>query len=338
MRDKEGVQTNGAGIPEGKASETGAGLTSPPTGPTEHTIDLKATYRDPRDPDKLQTGQELLQKLSRGDMVDRVQRTAHKQIAELTVRAEQGDKAIALATDLQKQMDRIQQQKLIRTEVEALNLSPQSKPRDDELWPLDDEKDSEKPRIDSDYVLRGIEQLDQKRHKDYAETAESAFKKLRAQEREQEVVDQEREKRIEDFVSRARNSDIESYKADFPTAPLAEIQKVVDLKTTATELSALARRAVKENDHDTAEDAYTRSRAYEREALMELSKIKREDETMQRQIEQKEQIELISRGGARDKEQTRKRQINPKKADEDRKARLVKAQEIERLGERYRNV
>ena len=70
MKAKEGVQ-NGAGLPEGKASETGAGLTSPPTSPTEHTIDLKATYRDPRDPDKLLTGEDVLQQMSRGVRVDR---------------------------------------------------------------------------------------------------------------------------------------------------------------------------------------------------------------------------------------------------------------------------
>jgi hypothetical protein len=335
MKAKEGVQ-NGAGIPGITASETDAGLTSPQANPTEHTIDLKATYKDPRDPEKTRPGEELLQQMSRGGILDQVQSKLHKQIQDLTVEATAGEKAKTLATDLQSKLDRIEQQKVIREELDALNLKSQSKPVDEQLWPDDEEKKT--VEIDSDYVLRGIEKMKADAKKDFEDTAASSLETILARDRAKEATDQARQKRIEDFVSRTRRSDLDSYKADYPTAPEEKLVAIVDTNTTATELRALATRAYSEGDDETAEQAYVEGRAREREALKALAEVSEKDGKAQQKLEQQEQIELIARGGPPGTETKRTREMNPKKAEQLRTERREKAKEIERLGDRYRKI
>lgn len=336
MNAKEGVP-NGAGLPEGKASETDPGLTSPPTDPTEHTIDLKATYRDPRDPDKTLTGEEVLQQMSRGVGLSRVESKLHKEIAGLKAQAEDGKKAIALASDLQSEMDRMEQKKLIRDEIDSLNLKSQSKPADEPLWTDDEGKKT--AEIDSEVVLGRIEKMEASLTKKYEETAESSLRKILAQDQEKQAADADRQKRIEDFVARARASDLVTYKAKFPTASEEKLMAVINDKTTASELAYLARRAEAEGKSDTSEEAYIQASARETEALMALSDIREEDAKMQKELEHKQEIELVARGAtSRGTEGTRQREMNPNKADENRKARLEKAKELEKLGQRYRNV
>ena len=335
MNAKEGVQ-NGAGIPDDKASETGAGLTSPQTNPTEHTIDLKATYHDPRDPDKPLTGEEVLQEMSRGVLLRRVESKLHKEIADLTVQAEEGKKAMALNTGLQTELDSIKQRELVRSELESLNLKSQSKPADEQLWPDDEEKKT--VEFDSEYVLERMAKIEANITKKYEDTAESSLRKILAQDKEKQAAGEARQKRIDDFVNRAQASDLASYKAAYPTASEQDLMSVINTKTTASELASLARRAEAEGDAETSEEAYIQARARETEALMALADVREKDAQQQQKLEHQEQIELLTRGGPPGTEVKREREFNPKKAEENRKARLEKAREAERLGERNRNV
>jgi len=186
-----------------------------------------------------------------------------------------------------------------------------------------------------DMVLRRVEEVASQKWGDFDKTAEAKMEQIIAK----RDAEEESQKRVFDFVNRARQVKQETLEAQLPDIPSTARDTILNLKDQVGQLDSVARDLVAAGDLDRADEAWTQSQGRDAEALRLHTEAFMEQQRLTADKQRREEVESLSKGGpevVKAKKRTRKWRFG-KEAEEDAEAKFEQAREIEKRIQQLNN-
>ena len=325
IREASGTATGLTGTEESQPSGA-QGTTSPQSGEAVQ-FDTKQRYQNPANPDETITAAELRALVNQGKMFRDAQSARDKAVAAM----QQHDAVLAdvkqRAEKAEAQVQQMQIDQKVIEQFKAAGITNDGK-KEETDWGYTGEA-ADETALTPDMVLRRVEEVakQQVAGMNLKESATDIVKRVLADERAEE----ESQKRVAEFVTRARKVKAETLETELPDIPTTARDKILNLQDQVGQLDSIARDLVKTGDLDRADEAWAESQGRDAEALRLRTTALIEQQTLSAEKQRREEIEMLSKGGpelTKTKKRTKK-WLFGKEAEESANAKYEEAKAME---------